>query len=254
MHRGAVAAYDAGKAAADATASAARHGVRSAHGAATGPHFSAVGKADVYLGSQPVAVPMPQITPEVYAANSLWRAGSRTFFNDPRAARIGDILTVRIDIADSAEVRNTSRRTRSGSTEVGITGLFGKQESLGRILPPGGNFDPENLVGAEGNSTARGDGSINREERVELTVAAVVNDILPNGNLVIAGRQEVRINAELRELTIAGIIRPEDISADNTIRHTQIAEARISYGGRGQITSVQRPRLGQRIVDAVSPF
>jgi flagellar L-ring protein precursor FlgH len=120
------------------------------------------------------------------------------------------------------------------------------------VLP--GGYDPGSLLDAEGSSSARGQGSINREEQIEMTVAAVIVDILPNGNLVIAGRQQVMINAELRELTVSGVIRPEDIAANNTIRHDQIAEARIAYGGTGQVTAVQRPRIGQRIADAISPW
>jgi flagellar L-ring protein precursor FlgH len=115
-------------------------------------------------------------------------------------------------------------------------------------------FDTENMIGAEAESEHRGSGAINREEKIELTIAAVIVDRLPNGNLVLAGRQEVRINGELRELTVSGIIRPEDVTASNTINHTQIAEARISYGGRGSISAVQRPNWGQRLGDAITPW
>jgi flagellar L-ring protein precursor FlgH len=186
------------------------------------------------------------------APNSLWRSGARTFFDDQRARRVGDILTVDISIDDSANVTNSSSRSRSGSTDVGVTSFFGLETEAGRLFP--GGFDPGSLISAEGDSSANGTGTINRQEAVELTVAAVVVDILPNGNFVIAGRQEVRVNSELRELTITGVIRPEDISAENRIEHDQIAEARISYGGRGTISTVQRPRLGQRLADALSPW
>jgi flagellar L-ring protein precursor FlgH len=82
----------------------------------------------------------------------------------------------------------------------------------------------------------------------------VVTDRLPNGNFVIAGRQEVRVNSELRELRIAGVIRPEDISSRNTIDYFKVAEARIAYGGRGTISRVQKPRYGQRLYEFVVPF
>jgi flagellar L-ring protein precursor FlgH len=133
-----------------------------------------------------------------------------------------------------------------------VNNLFGVESSAGRAF--GGGFDPAALVDASGTSEQQGLGAINRTEKIALTVAATIVDILPNGNLVLTGRQEVRLNAELRELQVAGIIRPEDIAADNTIRHTQIAEARIAYGGRGQVSAVQRPRMGQRITDAISPW
>jgi len=198
---------------------------------------------------------IPQPAPVAYEPprpNSLWRAGSRSFFNDQRASRIGDILTVHIEIDDKAELSNSSNRTREASTSAGLSNFFGLERTLDQIF--NNQFDSENMIGAQAESEHRGQGAINREEKIELTIAAVIVDRLPNGNLVLAGRQEVRINGELRELTVSGIIRPEDVTANNTINHTQIAEARISYGGRGSLSAVQRPNWGQRIGDAVTPW
>jgi flagellar L-ring protein precursor FlgH len=221
--------------------------------AAAPPQFAPVGSPAHLTGGAQQTIPQPE--PAVYNAprpNSLWQAGSRSFFNDQRAGRIGDILTVQIEIDDKAELSNSSNRSRSASTSAGVSNFFGLEGGLGRIF--GSEFDPENLVGGQAESDHTGQGAINREEKIELTVAAVIVDRLPNGNLVIAGRQEVRINAELRELTVSGVIRPEDIDANNTIDHTQIAEARIAYGGRGSISAVQRPNIGQRIGDAITPW
>ena len=185
-------------------------------------------------------------------ANSLWRSGARAFFQDQRAHRVGDILTVSVDIADKAQVSNTSVATRKSTSDVGVSHLFGLESSLGKILPSA--FDPTQAVGVKSDLQSNGQGSVNRSEAVSLTVAAVVTAVLPNGNLVIQGRQEVRVNSELRELTVAGVVRPEDISSGNTIRHTQIAEARVSYGGRGQISNVQKTPYGQALVQKFSPF
>lgn len=215
------------------------------------PALSPVGTPAALTGSQQQTIPQPE--PAAYeqgAPNSLWRTGSRSFFNDQRAGRVGDILTVLIEIDDSAQVSNTSNRTRSGSTSSGFSNFFGLEDTVSTVL--GG--DTGNLVTAESESTHNGTGAINRQEKIELTVAAVIVDRLPNGNLVLAGRQEVRINGEVRELTVSGVIRPEDITSSNTIDHTQIAEARISYGGRGQISAVQRPGWGQRLGDAITPW
>ena len=186
------------------------------------------------------------------SANSLWRTGARTFFGDQRARRIGDILTVSIDIDDRAQTQNSTARTRTNEMSGGITNFFGLENSLGRAFP--GGFDAGNLVGMEGESNANGSGSVNRSEKVSLTIAAVVTDVMSNGNLVIQGRQEVRTNREVRELTVAGIVRPEDVSSANTIAHTQIAEARISYGGRGDISRVQATPAAQSLVERFSPF
>ncbi len=202
-------------------------------------------------------VPVSQVygtidNPRAASANSLWRTGARTFFGDQRARRIGDILTVNINIDDRAQTQNSTVRSRSNDISGGISNFFGLENSLGQAFP--GGFDPQNLVGLEGGSNASGSGAVSRAERVNLTIAAVVTDVMSNGNLVIQGRQEVRTNREVRELTVAGIVRPEDITAANTIAHTQIAEARISYGGRGDISRMQATPAAQSLVERFSPF
>jgi len=207
------------------------------------------------IGYPAALVPVEQAylpTPTPASANSLWRTGARSFFGDQRARRVGDILTVNIDINDRAQTQNSTQRARSNAISGGVTNFFGLENSLGRAFP--GGFDPAKMVGTEGESNASGSGSVNRSERVNLTVAAVVTAVMPNGNMVIQGRQEVRTNREVRELTVAGIVRPEDISSANTIAHTQIAEARISYGGRGDISRMQASPAAQSLVERFSPF
>jgi flagellar L-ring protein precursor FlgH len=217
------------------------------------PQLEPVSNPAALTGGQQQTMPQPTLaSAEQPRANSLWRTGSRSFFNDQRASRLGDILTVNIEIDDSATLSNSSSRSRTGSTQAGVNHFFGLENALGRALP--GGFDPANMVDTNSQSDHTGAGAIDRKEKIRLTVAAVIVDRLPNGNLVIAGRQDVRINAEMRQLTVSGVIRPEDISAENTINHTQIAEARISYGGQGQISAVQRPSWGQRITDAILPW
>jgi len=195
---------------------------------------------------------VPQPAPAPASPNSLWRTGARTFFADQRARNIGDILTVKIQIDDKAQMSNSTNRSRTNSVQAGVPHLFGLETSLGRAFPSG--FDPSQMIGVTGDAASQGAGAISRSEKVSLTIAAVVTGIMPNGNLIIQGRQEVRTNAEVRELTVAGIVNPADISAANTIDHTQIAEARISYGGRGDVTGVQRAPLAQRVVERFSPF
>jgi flagellar L-ring protein precursor FlgH len=193
-----------------------------------------------------------QEPPQPASANSLWRTGARAFFNDQRAGRIGDILTVNIDIDDSAQTSNTSSSSRTSGMTAGAPHLFGLESSLGQLFP--GGFDPANALETKTTTGAQGAGAVARAEKISLTVAAVVTGVLPNGNMVIQGVQEVRTNNEVRRLTVAGIVRPEDISAANTIKHTQIAEARISYGGRGDQSRVQKTPAGQALVEGFSPF
>jgi flagellar L-ring protein precursor FlgH len=222
--------------------------------AVRGPELAPIGYPAALMPTTQAYLPSPeqQHADRAASANSLWRAGARTFFGDQRARRIGDIVTVNIDIDDRAQTQNSTARSRTNELTGGVTNFFGLENSLGQAFP--GGFSPANLVGLEGESTSNGTGSVNRSEKVSLTIAAVVTDVMGNGNLVIQGRQEVRTNREVRELTVAGIVRPEDISSANTIAHTQIAEARISYGGRGDISRVQATPAAQALVERFSPF
>ncbi|WP_226637540.1 flagellar basal body L-ring protein FlgH [Brevundimonas poindexterae] len=218
--------------------------------AVRGPELAPIGYPAALVPVQQQYLPAPETRPA--SANSLWRSGSRTFFGDQRARRVGDIVTVRINIDDRAQTQNSTERSRTNDASGGVTNFFGLENSLGQAFP--GGFDPANMVGVQGQANASGSGSVNRSERVNLTIAAVVTDVLPNGNLIIQGRQEVRTNREVRELTVAGIVRPEDISSANSIDHTQIAEARISYGGRGDISRMQATPAAQSLVERFSPF
>jgi flagellar L-ring protein precursor FlgH len=201
---------------------------------------------------RPVSMPMPVQQPPQTEANSLWRPGSRTFLRDQRAAQVGDLVTVLVQIEDRAQLQNTTERSRSGSEAMGLTRILGVESSIARILP--NTVDPSRLVEAASDGSSRGEGQIQRTETVTLRVATTVTQNLPNGNLVVAGRQQVRVNNELRDLQISGIIRPQDIASDNTVRHDRLAEARIAYGGRGVVSDVQQPRYGQQLLDIVLPF
>jgi len=223
--------------------------------AVRGPQLSQVGYPAALMPNEQVVQPMVSARlpgPQSASANSLWRTGARAFFNDQRASRVGDILTVQIDIDDSAKTTNATSSSRTSGLKAGVPHLLGLESSLGKILP--GGFDPANAVETNSTSSNAGAGQVNRSEKISLTVAAVVTGVLPNGNMMIQGVQEVRTNTDLRQLTVAGIVRPEDISSANTIKHTQIAEARISYGGRGDISRLQKTPAGQSLVERFSPF
>jgi len=195
---------------------------------------------------------MPEPQPVAFASNSLWRQGSRAFFKDQRAAVVGDIMTVRVRVTDRAELDNQTQRSRKSGERAGLANFFGFEAELPKVLPDAVKADA--LVNAEAESSSTGTGSVRRSEQLATNVAAVVTQVLPNGNLVIEGKQEIRVNFEVRELIVAGVVRPEDIEADNTIDSTKIAQARIAYGGRGHITEVQQPRYGQQVMDVLLPF
>jgi len=216
------------------------------------PPLSAIQDPTAQPGYKPVRLPMPQPAPATFQGNSLWRTGSRAFFKDQRAHQVGDIVTVRVRVTDKANIDNTTTRSRNNAESMGMKGLFGLEKQVTKVLPEGTKADA--LVDMNSGANSQGAGSVRRQEQLVTNVAAVVTQTLPNGNLVIEGKQEIRVNFEVRELIVAGVIRPEDIEADNMIDSQKIAEARIAYGGRGQISDVQQPRYGQQAMDILLPF
>jgi len=214
------------------------------------PRLTAIEDPTTVAGYQPVRMPMPEAIADTYQPNSLYRTSAKGFFKDERAHRIGDILTVMVTIDDRAQIDNSTQRGRSSTNTAGMGGIFGAAVTN----LSGGSINPGAAVDFQSGIKDTGTGSVNRSESLETSVAAVVTQVLPNGNLVIEGRQEVRVNFEVRDLIVAGIVRPSDIQANNTIPSSKIAEARIAYGGRGQITDVQQPRYGQQVLDAILPF
>jgi flagellar L-ring protein precursor FlgH len=205
----------------------------------------------------PVVMPQPRPVAAEGAPSSLWRPGARAFFKDQRASQVGDIVTVNINIADTASLANSTERERTSTEAAGLASFLGFD--VGRLVKrlPGRNNNtvtPDDLVDASSSSKSTGTGTIERKETITLKVAAVVTQVLPNGNLVVQGSQEVRVNHELRALQVAGVVRPQDIRSTNEIPHERLAEARISYGGKGTITDMQKPRWGQEIYELLFPF
>ncbi|KMK65552.1 flagellar basal body L-ring protein FlgH [Puniceibacterium sp. IMCC21224] len=183
---------------------------------------------------------------------SLWDGGRQSLLGDRRAMNRGDILTVVVEIDEEAEISNATARSRSGSETLGIPHLFGLPQRADENLPDGASMDQ--AVSLDSSSGSKGNGSVKRNEKLTLRVAATIVQVLPNGILAIEGSQEVRVNFELREMLVSGYVRPADISRQNEITYDKIASARISYGGRGQITDVQQPRYGQQVLDVILPF
>ena len=214
------------------------------------PKLTAIENPTAQPGYKPVQMPMPKPESVSYNANSLWRNGSRSFFKDQRAHQIGDLLTVTVNITDQANFANESQRSRTSTEDSGVTDFLGSKLLSGNLS----KVFPGRFLTDDSKSSYDGKGTIQRQESLTTNVAAVVTQTLPNGNLVVEGKQEIRVNYEMRELIVAGIVRPEDIQSDNTIDSSKIAQARISYGGRGQISDVQQPRYGSQVMDVLLPF
>lgn len=220
-----------------------------------GPKVSGIENPVHKRDYRPVSMPMPAANVAISSPNSLWRPGARAFFKDQRAGQVGDILTVVVNIQnEKASMTNSTNRERAQPTEeFGFTNLLGLENSVSKILP--NSVNPVSMIaGINSRSTHGGTGKIARQETISVQLAAVVIQTLPNGNLVIAGRQEIKVNGELRELAATGVIRPEDIGSDNKISSEKMAEARITYGGRGTLSDVQKPRYGQEVLDIILPF
>lgn len=203
-------------------------------------------------GYKPVSMPMPTPIVTERRPSSLWQTGSRAFFKDQRANQPGDILTVVISFDNKAQFDNNTQGQRTtqeqdGANILGLTWLSG----LGAAAGANATNNLFNINGTTNNQTTA---EIKREEQVILNVAAMVTQVLPNGDLVVVGHQEMRVNYEVRDLQVAGVVRPQDISSVNTVSLDKLAEARVSYGGRGQITNIQQPRYGEQLLDIVAPF
>ena len=223
------------------------------------PELTKIANPVTQPGYQPVSLPMPTPKRLERQNNSLWAPDRITFFKDQRAKDIGDIINVTINIEDEASLENESSRTRSSAEGANLSRLFGLEQALDAQLPEAVNdattglLNPE-LTNFDSNSSHSGEGTTEREEEITVTLAALITQILPNGNMVITGRQEVRVNFEKRILQIDGVIRPEDIDSNNSVASDRIAEARIVYGGEGQLTDMQQPRYGQQLYDIIFPF
>ena len=200
----------------------------------------------------PVTLPMPVSATVGPDTNSLWRPGARAFFKDQRAQRVGDILTVLIEIDDNAKIKNETQRTRENTEDTSANAFLGYESSHDSVLPE--TINPSNLIDLDSKTQSKGTGAITRDEKIKLRNAATITQVLPNGNLVLHGRQEVRVTFGVRELLIAGVVRTEDITSANTITHDKIAEARIAYGGPGHISDFQQARYGQQVFDIIWPF
>jgi flagellar L-ring protein precursor FlgH len=202
---------------------------------------------------QPLEWPQPkEVEHHKNYSNSLWQQGATTFFKDQKARKVGDILKVMVRIQDQANLNNETRRERDSSDNTAVGAALGLSKLATGWLP--GKAVPSGLIDVDSEQDTQGRGSIIRRENIQTEVAAMVTQILPNGNLVVHGDQEIRINYELRKVMVDGIVRPEDISAGNSVESNQIAQARISYGGKGQLSNIQQPRIGNQVLDIISPF
>jgi flagellar L-ring protein precursor FlgH len=207
----------------------------------TGPQMSPVGSG-VRTQADPIPVTPRMRTPVSY--RSTWDDGT-DLYRDPRARRVGDVVTVIISMQDKAKLDNKTDRSRDSQIKFGLDWLMDVA-----------GWADKGQANANLSSTTKmkGNGQIDRTEDIKLSIAAIVTDVLPNGNMMISGSQEFKVNTEMRVLNVGGIVRPRDISRGNTISYEKIAEARVSYGGRGNLSDVQQPGWGHRVYDAVAPF
>lgn len=216
------------------------------------PGFTPIEGSNEYYAMTGAAMPTGADPRSATDGASLWSGSRSSLLGDRRAGERGDILTVVIEIDDKAEISNSTGRSRAASDRMGIPSLFGIPQRINAELPAGANM--ADAFSANSSSDYQGNGSVSRKEKLTLRVAATIIETLPNGVLRIEGSQEVRVNFEIRELIVTGFVRPEDISRQNEITYDKIAGARISYGGRGQISDVQQPRYGQQVADIVLPY
>ena len=211
------------------------------------PKLSPVGGG---LNTVPVSLPHNAIRPpRASTTNSLWTERSADLYRDRRARRVGDVITVLIRVQDRAALDNSSSRSRDGKHNIGLELSHGI-DWRGYTSSGSANADSSVSSGSE----HEGKGSVARSENIDLRIAVVVSGVLPNGNLLVQGSQELRVNYELRVLSVSGIVDVRDVNPDNTVTYDRIAEARMAYGGRGRVMEVQQPPWGQQLIDLLSPF
>ena len=208
------------------------------------PAMSPIGSGLQYSQTPQMAM-YPKQPQNMTRGYSLWNDSQAALFKDSRAINMGDILTVNIQINDKADFDNETERNRTNQSNLGW-------KANAQIF--GWKPETDSSVGFNSDTDTQAKGKTKRSEKLTLLVAAVVTGVLENGNLLISGSQEVRVNHEIRILNVAGIVRPQDVDSQNTISYEKIAEARISYGGRGRLTEVQQPPVGQQVVDLFSPI
>ena len=213
------------------------------------PKMTASGDPTKAPGYHPLSLPMPPRAETQPVANAIWQPGSRAFFPDQRAAHVGDLVTVVVNMADTAVLANNTQATRTANDGMNVASLFGIVRASG--ASSGSAPGQVSTTSTNGNTAI---GALTRSEAITLRLAGVITQELPNGNLAVVARQEVRVNSELRVLQVSGVVRQQDIASDNTVLHDRMAEARISYGGRGVMTDVQSPRWGQQMMDVLLPF
>lgn len=199
----------------------------------------------------PVKTPLPDAVVEQPNRNSLWQPGARSFFKDQRASRPGDILTVTVNINDSANMNNATKKERASQNKNALAKLAGAETGLHKYFP---GITPSSVFDTSSTPSHSGKGTINRAEQINLEVAAMVVQLLPNGNLVIKGEQEILVNSELRRLHVSGVISKADIDPGNIVNSRRISQARIYYGGEGEINDVQQDKWGNKIIEAITPF
>lgn len=200
----------------------------------------------------PVTMPMPESQNVVRQKNSLWTPGARGFFKDQRAKKVGDILTVKIDISENAKMTSKVKNDKTATEATSMNNAFGFEKYAQKVLPHG--YDLNNLAKASSTPHFDGSGETGRTDVVKFDLAATITQILPNGNYVISGHQETRVNFDVRELGVTGIVRPEDITSTNDVPLEKIAQARLIYGGRGHLVDSAKPGWGQELLHFLSPF
>jgi len=207
---------------------------------------------DVATKALPEPAPgMGQIT-QLYRSmppseGSLWTDAVGLLFVDPRARQVGD--TVIIDIVENAssQMDVNTEATRESGIDVDVPNFTG-EANINKYM------SPDKLFEAKYKSEHKGEADSDRSGRITASIGGLVTQVLPNGNLVIYGRRDMKVNSETQHITVSGIARPEDITGDNRIKSTYLADARIEYYGTGALADKQRPGWGTRVMDFIWPF
>ncbi len=182
----------------------------------------------------------------------IYSVKSKNLYQDNRARRVGDILLVKIVETSSGKKSANTKTSRASSLTGGISSFFGFEQSL---LTKGGEHTPSRTsMDADLSSGFEGKAETSRDSVVSATISAKVMEVTMDGNLIIQGYREVRVNNETQHIILSGIVRPTDISQDNSILSSSIADARIEYNGTGTLADRQQPGWLANAIDVIWPF
>ena len=189
--------------------------------------------------------------PAAVSSGSLWQESSRSLVADFRASRVGDLVMVKIDESPEAKGDSETKLDRQSSMSVGAPQLFGFAQAMQKSHP---DLNMSDFLDVMSKTSFDGKGETTRSSRVQAAMAVRVKKALPNGDLFVEGTKVLKVNDEELHIYVSGVVRPEDIAQDNSVRSSVVADAEIEFVGRGVLSDNQSQGWLTRLLSTINPF